>query len=78
MEKQLGKLHTIRSNLWYKNPPAIKGKNLQGLIVGLNMRGWGDQIKRAMLWNMWARTHTIIAVLTDHRQQRLDWPRIKK
>ena len=68
LEKQLGKLHTIGSDLWYKNPPAIKWKNLQGLIVGLNMRGWGDQNKRAMLWNMLARTHTMIAVLTDHRQ----------
>ena len=68
LEEQLGKLHTIGSDLWYKNPPAIKWKNLQGLIVGLNMRGWGDQNKRAMLWNMLARTHTMIAVLTDHRQ----------
>ena len=68
LEKQLGQLHTIGSDLWYENPPAIEWKNLQRLIVGLNMRGWGDRTTREMLWNTLTRTRTMIAVLIDHRQ----------
>ena len=66
--RTLAEINVIGSDLWYKQPPEVTWEKLQGLVVSLNMRGWGTEDSREIIWNTLARTKTMIAVLVDHRQ----------
>jgi hypothetical protein len=52
----LGKLNVVGNDLWYKTPPPLQWTNLQGLVVSLNMRGWGNEEGRELIWSTLART----------------------
>ena len=64
----LAEINVVGSDLWYKQPPEVTWEKLQGLVVSLNMRGWGTEDSREVIWSTLARTKTMIAVLVDHRQ----------
>ena len=66
--KDLAEVNVVGTDLWYRQPPTVDWLNLQGLVVSLNMRGWGNEEGREGVWSAMARTKTMIAILVDHRQ----------
>ena len=72
MIHQLGEIAVSGHDLWYQQQEPLTWENLQGTVMALNMDGWGDieDTNRINLFNQMAKSHTLIAILVDHRKMR--------
>ena len=64
--------YTQGHDLWHKPVAEIEWENIEGAIMSLNMGGWGEELERKTLWNMLARTKTMVAIIIDHRQTKTE------
>jgi len=62
-------MQTTGHDLWYEKPPDVNWHDLTGNLMCINMQGWGKQTERSSLWQLFARSKTMIVALIDHRQR---------